>query len=97
MSDKPDEHEKRNNDNIITLYDDEGNDTEFEFIDIINYKNDNYMILLPCDDPEEVVILRIDEAEYPEEDNYVEVEDENVLDAVFEIFKEEYKDVFHFE
>ena len=52
-------------DNIIILNDEAGNAVKFEFLDIITYENENYVILLPTEDQEadEVVILRLEEVE----------------------------------
>lgn len=87
-------------DNIITLKDEEGNDTPFEFLDVIEYEDEEYVVLLPTDIPDgesgEVVILKVEGSEGDEE-AYVGVEDQNVLDAVFEIFKEKFKNEFEFE
>ena len=87
-------------DNIITLKDENGNDTPFEFLDVIEYEGEEYVILLPTDipdgEPGEVVILKVEGSEGDEE-AYVGVEDQDVLDDVFEIFKEKFKDEFNFE
>ena len=51
---------------------------------------------MPVEDfDDDVVILKIEPLN-EEEDSYVGVEDERVLNAVFAIFKEKYKDVFNF-
>lgn len=90
-------------DNIVTLKDDNGNDVKFEFLDLIEYNGENYVILLPVEESEdkegdEVVILKEDGvAENGEEESYVSVDDEETLNKVFEIFKEKFKDEFDFE
>jgi uncharacterized protein YrzB (UPF0473 family) len=82
--------------NILTLTDADGNELEFEFIDIIDFEGGEYVILMPVEDfDDDVVILKIEPLN-EEEDSYVGVEDERVLNAVFAIFKEKYKDVFNF-
>ena len=91
-------------DNIVSLKDEEGNDVNFEFLDLIEYEGEEYVILLPAEEtddaePDEVVILQVEKtAENSEDDEetYVSVEDENVLNAVFEIFKDKFKDEFNF-
>jgi uncharacterized protein YrzB (UPF0473 family) len=92
-------------DNVITLKDEEGNDVNFEFLDLIEYEGEEYVILLPMQEveedaePDEVVILKIEkteESENSDEETYVSVEDEDVLNAVFEIFKDKFKDEFNF-
>ena len=90
-------------DNIVTLKDEDGNDVKFEFLDLIDYEGEEYVVLLPAEEsedvePEEVVILQLEKGsdENSEEETYVSVDDEDVLNAVFEIFKEKFKDEFNF-
>ena len=79
---------------VLYLTDEEGNEIQFECLDCVEYEGTEYLILLPADDDStETVILEID----PVTENYYAVDDEDVLDAVFGIFKERYKDVFTFE
>ena len=100
-----DENNNEELDNVITLKDEEGNDVNFEFLDLIEYEGEEYVILLPMQEveedaePDEVVILKIEkteESENSDEETYVSVEDEDVLNAVFEIFKDKFKDEFNF-
>lgn len=85
-----------NNMNIIELTDDDGNVSEYELLDVINYENNDYIVIIEDDeDAEEVVILKIDESE-DEQESYSGVEDEDVLYAVFDIFKERNADEFDF-
>ena len=44
----------------------------------------------------EVVILKVEPTESEEEESYVGVEDEEILNNVFEIFKEKFKDEFNY-
>lgn len=86
-------------DNIIVLNDEEGNEAEFEFLDLIEFEGEEYVVLLPVeesDDAGEVVILKLEDTESEDEESYVSVDDENVLNKVFEIFKEKFKDDFNF-
>ena len=87
-------------DNIVILNDEEGNEVQFEFLDLIEYNEEEYVILLPVEDeiseePGEVVILKV-ESTSEDEESYVSVEDEEVLNNVFEIFKEKFNDEFNF-
>ena len=90
-------------DNIITLKDENGKAIKFEFLDVIEYNNDNYVVLLPVaedgtEEGNEVVIVREEVlTEDGEDERYGTVEDETVLNQVFEIFKEKYKDEFFFQ
>ena len=85
-------------DNIIVLNDENGEEVQFEFLDLIELDGEEYVILLPVEDEEtgEVVILQVEDTESEEEESYVSVEDEEVLNKVFEIFKEKIKDEFNF-
>lgn len=95
-----DNMEMMENDNIIVLTDEDGVDVEFEFCASIEYEGNEYVVLLPVDDEEgEVVILQVLEAENADEDDeatYVSVEDDDVLQAVFDLFKEQAGDEFDF-
>ncbi len=84
--------------NIIVLNDENGNEVQFEFLDLIEYEQEEYVVLLPVEDEDsgEVVILKVEETESETEDSYVSVTDDVVLNAVFEIFKEKFKDEFNF-
>lgn len=90
-------------DNILVLNDEDGNEVEFEFLDIIEYDGEEYVVLLPVeeeDDDEagEVVILKLEDNddEDSDEESYVSVDDEEVLNKVFEMFKDKFKDEFNF-
>ena len=87
--------------NIIYLNDENGNDVKFEFLDLIEYESEQYVVLLPAEDNEEdngeVVILKLEDSESEDEESYVSVYDEETLNAVFEIFKEKFKDEFNFD
>ncbi len=82
---------------ILTLTDENGNDIDFEYLDCIEYQGKEYLVLLPADEEAtEVVILEIEPVD-EETENYLSVGDEAVLNAVYDIFKERYKDVLVFE
>lgn len=85
-----------NEDMMLTLSDDEGNEIELEFIDVVVYRNEEYAIFFPKDD-DGTIILRIGDTTDSEEYSYEPVEDEKVLNEVFEIFRERYKDVYIFD
>lgn len=87
-------------DNIIILNDENGEEVPFEFLDVIEFEGEEYVVLLPVEESEEdsgeVVILKIEDTESEEEESYVSVDDEHTLNQVFEIFKEKFKDEFNF-
>ena len=81
---------------LLSLTDEEGNETQFEYLDCIEYNGKEYLILLPAgDDSAEIVILEVEPVD-EENENYLSVGDQDILDAVFGIFKERYKDVLDF-
>ena len=83
---------------ILMLTDENGEEVEFEYLDCIEYEGVEYLVLMPADDEadDEVVILEVVPVD-EENENYMGVEDEAVLNAVFAIFKEKYKDILVFE
>ena len=89
-------------DNIIILNDEQGNEVKFEFLDLVELDEEEYVVLLPVsedgeEDEGEVVILKLEDTdEDAEEESYVGVESEEILNRVFAIFKEKYKDEFNF-
>lgn len=89
-------------DNIIILNDEDGNEVQFEFLDLVELDNEEYVVLLPVsdegeEDEGEVVILKLEDTDdESDEESYVGVEDEVILNKVFSIFKEKYKDEFNF-
>ena len=81
---------------ILTLTDENGEEMAFEYLDCIEYEGEEYLILMPADDDSnEIVILQIQPLD-EENENYIAVESEQILDAVYAIFKERYKDVLNF-
>lgn len=82
---------------ILTLTDENGQDVDFEYLDCLEYQGKEYLVLMPADDPStEIVILEVEPVD-EENENYLSVSDEAILDAVYGIFKEKYKDVLTFE
>ena len=92
---------EENLDNIIILNDEEGNEIQFEFLDLIEYNSEEYVVLLPVDEdeeePGEVVILKVEQDSLDgDEESYIGIEDQEELNAVFQIFKDKFKDEFNF-
>ena len=82
---------------ILTLTDENGNDVDFEYLDCLEYQDKEYLVLIPADEAEtQIVILEVEPVD-DENENYLAVEDEAVLDAVYGMFKDKYKDVLTFE
>ena len=82
---------------ILTLTDENGNDVNFEYLDCIEYQGKEYLVLMPEEEEaNELVILEVEPVD-EEVENYLAVEDEATLEAVYGIFKEKYKDIMSFE
>ena len=75
-------------DSIITLTDDDGNEVDFLLLDVVEYDEKDYLVLLPLEDEEdeEDNVLILQAVRNGEEETYVGIEDENVLNAVFDLF-----------
>ena len=83
--------------NLISLTDENGQETVFEYLDVVEYNGKEYLILMPAeDDNGEIIILEIEPVD-EENENYLSVNDEALLNAVYAIFKEKYKDILIFE
>ena len=78
-------------DNLVYLNDQEGNAIPFEIIDLIQYEGVDYVILMPCnedgeDDTHVFVFEIVPSKEDDELETYIGVEDEEIIDALYEIF-----------
>lgn len=72
---------------LITLEDENGQEVEFEFLDVIEFEGTEYIVLIENDeDADEVVILQINQ-----------IDDEDTLNKVFELFKKKYDGDINFE
>lgn len=79
---------------FITLTDDEGNEMELEHLDTLEYQGDLYMAFVPAyesddelvNDSAELIILKSEEENG--EELLVTVDDDALLDKLFEMFVE---------
>ena len=82
---------------LITLTDEHGEDFQCEYLDCIGYAGKEYLVMMPADEKEvNIVILEV----LPGKDGsetYLAVEDQTVLDHVYDEFKERYKNELTFE
>ena len=87
-------------DNVIVLNDEDGVEHKFEFLDLIEYEGEEFVVLLPTEeeepDADEVVILKLEDSDDSDDESYASVDDERTLNTVFQIFKEKFKDEFNF-
>ena len=83
----------------IILNNEKGEEIEFEFMDLIAYEGEEYVVLLPvvdCENAGEVIILRLENNYIEDKDVYLGVDDNRILSNVFEIFKNKFADEFNF-
>ena len=97
------EFEGEDLDNVVILNDENGEEVRFEFLDLVELNDEEYVVLLPIteegeEEEGEVVILKVEDTDDDDsdEESYVSVDDEEILNKVFEIFKERFKDDFDF-
>ncbi len=87
---------ENNDERIIEFCDEDGNIEKMEMLDVIEYSDEEYLVLLPVkEDDGGVIILRI---EYDgDEESYTSIDDDELLDKIFEMFKARNSDIFDFE
>lgn len=84
---------------IVELTDEEGNVYAFELLDIVDYEGKEYAVLFPCDEPDsdEVLITEYrEDPDDPENELYLPVEDEALMNEVFAFFKKVDADLYDF-
>ena len=81
---------------VLTLTDENGEDMDFFYLDCVEYEGVEYLALNPCDEENTIVFLQVEPVD-EETENYLSVLDEDVLNAVYGIFKERFKDTLEFE
>lgn len=92
------EMEEEENENYITLTDDDGNEVSFEVIGEVEYQERYFAVLLPFDEDDDgVVILEIMPSDDEETGEFLSIDDDELLQAVFEKFKKEYDGEYEFE
>ena len=90
MSEELNEEELDLEEEVIELVDDDGKVIKFKLLDVTEYKGQKYTLLLAAEPNEEiaddeVVIFRLNE----EEEVLEPIEDEKLLEEVFEFYQEE--------
>lgn len=89
---------QRQESEVLVLTDEDGVETSFEVLDVIEYKGNEYVVLVECGaaEPVEVGILRIDEESGKDYQGYFGIEDEEELMTIFKIFIELNKHKYNF-
>ncbi len=103
MNDKfnPNEIENEEDDEIITLIDDEGRMSKFEVLDAIETDEGRFVALLPLASFDadsgigEYIILQVVDVDGEEE--LAEIEDEELLEALADVFEERFDDIYETE
>ena len=77
---------------FVVLCDEEGNDVEFQVLDVIELDDTDYVVLLPVEPDEEtegnVVILQVETIDDDSgEETFIGIDDDETINAVFEIFR----------
>ncbi len=86
---------------IIALTDEQGNEVEFELLDVVPYNGQEYLAIIPLVEDEEesqmVQLYRIVPDEDGESETYMGIESEEELDAVYDEFQKRNAELFNFE
>lgn len=86
-------------DQIFTLTDEEGNESQFELIGNLDINDNTYVALVPVDnnsEEEEYVILKVEEDENGEE-FLVTIDDDDEFDEVADAFEDEFMSEFDYD
>ncbi len=85
---------------IISLTDEQGNEVQFELLDVVPYNGNEYIAIVPAEEEDEegdmVQLYRIVPDENGETETYVGLESEEELDAVYSEFQKRNADFFDF-
>ncbi len=82
---------------LIALTDENGNEVVFEILGVVEYDNQEFAVLIENSaDADEVVIFKIQSLD-DENEEFVSIEDEELLNKVFELFKAQYDGYMKFE
>lgn len=84
--------DNRDNENIFSLTDEEGNESEFELIGELNIEDEDYLALAPLESEEdEYVILKVTSDENGDE-LLVTIDDDDEFDRVADAFEDTFMD-----
>ena len=87
---------------IIALTDEDGKVEKFEVLDEIEYEGCDYVVLYPYSEDENdegdgyVVILEVIEELDSDEDTYAGIDDQELVNKIYEVFIERHKDDYNF-
>ena len=78
----------------IILSDADGNEIEYEYLDTISLENSTYVVLLPLETPDVVIFELVEENG---EELLLDIADCDIVEEVYNIFKEANSDLYDFE
>lgn len=81
----------------IFLTDEEGNQVPFLLLDVIEYEGKKYIVVLPDEDEADEVVILCSDTNGDDFDSFESVDDEELSEKLFEIFKNDAADDFDFE
>lgn len=88
--------QQENYEDRIILTDQNGVQMSFQCLDIIEYKDQEYAVLLTED--EEIMIFIYEQVEGAEDEAvYAPVEDPRLDEKVYRLFQKKYKDIYEFD
>lgn len=89
MADEKDLNETEEEE-LIELIDDNGNVIKFRLLDVTEYKGEKYALLLAAEPNDAIADDEVAIFRYKEEEQMLEpIEDENLLEEVFEFYQNE--------
>ena len=81
---------------IFTLEDDLGNEVEFELLDVITYKGEEYAVLIEnVEDVDELTIFKIESYD-DEEEVYLGIDDDALVQKIFDLLKKAHPNHFNY-
>ncbi|HCW23666.1 MAG TPA: DUF1292 domain-containing protein [Lachnospiraceae bacterium] len=93
----PQDEAEKEDDDFITLTDDDNTEHRYELLDVIDYSNRKFAVLLPDEeDAEDVIIMEIQDYD-SDVNTFLSVDSESTRRAVFELFRTKNSDRFDFE
>jgi len=81
-------YEEINPEDVVVLYNEDGQEERFGFVDIVPYEDKEYVVLLPLDKEDgQVLIMELVEMD-DDTEGYIPVNDEDTLNAVLNLLME---------
>ena len=81
-------------DNTIILKDQNGNDVKYEFLDLMEYRNREFIVMMPIETDDKTGVEIMEVIEDPDNNGaeaFIPVTDQELLNAVFQTFKRNFE------